>query len=673
MTYLRKVHLEKVKKIWVLGLWVAVCFYGLCRFSLPALAAMNFQPVPAARISCEMPIGLVATETKTPGKVDLLIDSENSDWTQALLYSGSLEQVTVRLEVDPPTGAKKYKMSGGTVTDEDLWSILEGQGDWAMMEVSNEWASWPFGYHQNIADYSSSRSILTPWPDLSDYRMFLRWYDDQNNEMVTEKLQIQVDFTSVRSFYVSLPMLPKVDIFPNSTNLSDVSAETSRGEVVYTIIPAGATSTEEWEDISTKVKAPPGAEECMYISMNEGWDILQVENGFVEWGVSYVQNYEYLKRPRQVSFSLIWLDGYQEMIGYSVLSMRVQNKEQMEPWPSYVPGWSAVPNSRLQVSQNIQNSGVDASYDQGELEFIFNGTLPDASSIDLAQIEVSVTPPSGAQAYKIYVSRGSSLGDPSWHMNDMSIYFGNQEAMVLLPGMDAWPMPTELFRECQTEDDLTVYFSNQIGKLENGMVYVYQWYQDHLATMPLSVEYYYVTADEFVHIVETPAVATEVQVPGNVINPIIVGQPNWRFITELYPQVGDNAKHYELHVKDENDSIVILPGNAVVYLPYPPGLNFGSNMAYTLKHYDLEFENYGNVQIVPTEKGLRFETSSLSPFVISWTADAAKPPVSPIPKPPILPTPKTGDFFPTNQLICVIIVLLGIAGMVRFKKRKRSA
>ena len=661
----KRYTMEKSEIIW---LWHIVFLVSLCLFCVPALADINIPLVPASRISYSAPDGLVITDTKTLGKIELLIDSRNSDWTKALLYTGSLQQVVLMIEVEPPVGATKVKMQGGDRPDEQMLTLLDAQGPWQAMSIAFEGIQRPLRYSQDVADYSISRSILTPWPSLSSLQVFLRWYDDADNDLGTEKLSSKVNFTDVRSFYAALPMIPQGDIIPNTGSLSDVSAETGRGEVVYTIHPLSLPLFDEWEDICTKVKAPPGAVECLYISMFEGSDVLEVHGGFVELGVSYIQNYDYLRTPRQMAFSLIWLDSNQNMIGHGSLSMRIQKDGQAEPWPSYVSGWNPVPAQRLHVEQSIQSSGVDVSYQQGKLQFQYNGSLPDVSQMDLAKARVKVTPPSGVQSYKLYASNRFSLGEQPQNLNDMNTNLTIQHEIVLTAGMDAGPIETDLFRKSQTEDGLTVYFSSDVGTLEHGMVYVFQWYQDDAATIPHSVEYYYLSIDEFVHIVEIPAVATEAQIPTNITEPILVGPSNWRLIIEHYPQVGNNARHYELHVKDEHDNIVILPGNTVVYLPYPPGFDFDSNTTYTLKHYDLEFENYGNVQIVPTEKGLRFVTASLSPFVISWAAGQPLP--AGTPRPPVLPLPKTGDFFPTEVLIYAMIVMIGMATLVSFKKRK---
>ena len=654
----------RINKWEMIGLWQLVFLACLCLFSASALASGSIQPVPAERIDYNAPDGLVVTDNTTDGVIEFLVNSESSNWVKALLNSGNMTQVLIMVEVEPPAGATQVKMQGGNSPDGDLLYILDHQEDSAMMQLTDGGSnSWPYVFGQNVADYSVSSSILTPWPGLSDYRMFLRWYDDQGVEKGTEKLNIKVDFTNISSFYAIMPWVPKNEIIPNSDGLTDVSAEKDNGKVVYTIQPIGSP-TVQWRDIFTKIKAPPEAEECYYMSLYGGNNYLLVDSGYVELGVPYIENYNYQTAPRQLDFSLLWLDDGGNVIGFGAISIRIENEEQMEPWPSYVPGWNPVPPNRLHMAQHIENSGVDVSYVNGKLQLEYSGSLPDVSQMDMAKLSISVTPPDGARSYKLHGSSGFSLGVPTGQLNEMATYLGNQQVTVLSTGMDAGPIQTDLFRESVTEDGLKVYFSSDVGTLENGMVYVFQWYSDTLGNDLLPAEYYYLSIDEFVHIATTDAFTSESQIPGNITEPVIVGHPNWKLVIEHYPQVGDNARHYELYVVDENGTRVTSLGNVIIYLPYPPGYSFRSLAAYALKHYDLGFSQYTNVKIEPTAKGLRFTTSSLSPFVVSW---GARGPVSSV--------PKTGDFFPVEMLIAAIVLLLSTAGVVLWigeKKKKRS-
>ena len=89
-------------------------------------------------------------------------------------------------------------------------------------------------------------------------------------------------------------------------------------------------------------------------------------------------------------------------------------------------------------------------------------------------------------------------------------------------------------------------------------------------------------------------------------------------------------------------------GNSnVFYLPYPEGMSYKSGVTWTLLHYlDDEYNECEPFKVTATEHGLRFETNSLSPFVLLWDLPADIPNV-----------PKTGD----HTLLALYVALLALS------------
>ena len=136
-----------------------------------------------------------------------------------------------------------------------------------------------------------------------------------------------------------------------------------------------------------------------------------------------------------------------------------------------------------------------------------------------------------------------------------------------------------------------------------------------------------------------------------------------RLVVTQYPQSGEDALYYELHLEDERGQVIEPSRQAVLYLPYPQGHAYGQQeWAYQLLHYDVDFQRSVTIPLVQTPKGLRCETASFSPFVLGWAkAPAPTQTVQPAPSaPPVMP-PKTGD--PSEPFLWMMVLALGLLGM----------
>ena len=622
--------------------------------------AAAIPPVPASRMQCAPPQGMQAVFSPSDGLFAVHINDEQTDWGKAMAYSANLSEARIFVDIVPPVGAVKYNLfvENDGASDAEILADFADMENWGAYYDMVQWVPQPTA----VAEYIPARSVMVP-RSFDDVNYFVRWYDNANAVIATEKMRVKVSHTSQKSFYASPSLIMQGDILTNTENLPYLSAQTSNGEVIYTVTNALAANNPS-DVIMTKIKAPAGATVCERFLMWGGSQVLPVQNGYVEIPTWYkLGGGVLLTGIQQESSCLEWRDNTNQVLAANLLNIRLHSFE-MKPWPFYItdPAWRPVPGDRLHVNQSLSAAGVQNTYQNGLLHYTYSGVLPDASVLDLSQISIAITAPQGARSYKTNQSSGeANFGNRSDQPQEADAMMSWRDGESIQNGaINA--VNSQMFRKVTTDDHLTVYLSAVGTEPEDGSLYLIYWYSDDGATNLLAVEYFFESADPFVQIVETPALPSEAAIPGSLAEPVIVGQPNWKLVTEHHPQAGNNARHYELHVKDEEDNIVILPSNAVVYLPYPPGFDVDSNATYTLKHYDLEFENYGNVQIEPTEKGLRFVTSSLSPFVISWAA-----------RQPISPPPKTGDFFPTEMLIAAIALLLGMTGLITFKKRKRSA
>ena len=195
-----------------------------------------------------------------------------------------------------------------------------------------------------------------------------------------------------------------------------------------------------------------------------------------------------------------------------------------------------------------------------------------------------------------------------------------------------------------------------------GMVRLFFWYD---ADGDLTSLYWALITTSDVGTFVTRPFHREADIRDRVEQPCFVDDrhDDWQLQSHYNPQSGNNAYQVELTLLDDSGLNVQPDGSTVFYLPYPDGMSYQNGATWTLRHYlDDGYETYETIQVTSTEYGLRFESSSLSPFVLLWDGGTEPQPAA---------APKTGDSSPLA--LYAALTALSAALMVLLAARRKKA
>lgn len=642
------VQRRKRKAFHIIGLLVMLlCVSG-------AASAATIHDVPESRISIRLPAGMIAQAHTSAGRLNLTIDSKNTDWGRVLLQGNDTSYVDVVAGIKAPNGAVYYVMeSSSGNTEEDVLSWLD---DYECEDYSTGTLA---ENGQFVAQCINEYRIVMPYNE-STY-LYVRWFDAGYEAIRTEKLHFTSNHTMSEGVYAPLYQIHSDSIVPNYSNHDGITANVTAGEVTYTITGKPGSSGDQ---ITTAVCVPAGTATCNLLNLYEGHTPLTIENGYVLLNTDYPQT-----GAPKTTFGLEFLDNTGALISCGTLAVQHQTKE-MAPWPAYVANWKTVPPENLLVAID-GNSGVRMPYESGILSYDFSQIVDDPKALDGSYASISVIPPKNAKYVRQNCMGGGEglLGVP-WN--------GGADADEIMQWMDAetvsgavsvgqWPVLQHL----NTYDGVTLFVPTVPTNLDAGLAYLLYWYEDEESlnnNQPSEVWWFAEKSAPFVKVTEYGTRKSEADLPKRYDGAIVIGGENWTITTEHYLQKGKNAQHYELRLTDEHGNSISPNRNTVVYLPYPDGLSFDDDMTYTLRHYDAQGGSETVTSLTPTEKGLRFEVNTLSPFVLQWDEQHV---LTNTPEPPVADLPQTGDNTPIEWLIALL--LLSAFGFVCMLQNKRRA
>ena len=339
------------------------------------------------------------------------------------------------------------------------------------------------------------------------------------------------------------------------------------------------------------------------------------------------------------SFTVCWLDADNKIIKTERITISNCPAGAGVPWQNY---WAPIDSKRI----NVQDNGLTSffSYDNGKL--LFEVTDSNAGSLnanklnELSQNDLiyEITPPAGAKYFRMS-GQHSPLYDSSF-----------------ADSTKQW-LEKQPFEECVFENDAAKPYYYSFGKLFNRTkvegVYVYtvnntqvtfadivifQWYDEDENL--IKGEYFYLVKNPYVRTVETDALSTDPKAP--VTNPTLVasdskGNEVLRAEIPLQEDVDQNSNTKYQYIKltyiDKYTGLEVEPGTegADVYLPYPEGMTYEQAQGYTFKltHYtDENHVTHENVALEATQYGLKFNTTSFSPFLLEWKKAGTTTPAS---------------------------------------------
>ena len=201
----------------------------------------------------------------------------------------------------------------------------------------------------------------------------------------------------------------------------------------------------------------------------------------------------------------------------------------------------------------------------------------------------------------------------------------------------------ELFNRTKVEG-VYVYTVNNT-EVTFADIVIFQWYDAEGNLIKAGDKegyYFYLIKEPYVKTTTTAALTKDpteaVAKPTIVISNSATGEvvTNGVLKTEMPLQnaVDPNSDTRYLYMKltyiDENTGLEVEPGTegAVVYLAYPDGMTYEQAQGYTFKLYHYTDENHvthEEMKLEATPYGLRFKTTSFSPFLLEWTPASSSP------------------------------------------------
>lgn len=134
--------------------------------------------------------------------------------------------------------------------------------------------------------------------------------------------------------------------------------------------------------------------------------------------------------------------------------------------------------------------------------------------------------------------------------------------------------------------------------------------------------------------------------------------------SEITEEIKNQSIEYEIHLVNDEGEAVEVSGSAILYIPYPEGMDEQSaaDYAVVVRHitdHGEELFTTADGSLTCTPYGFRMEVTSLSPFVVSWERGNA---------PGVENLPQTGD---RSHFTAYLLVLIAAAGMLSGLRRRQ--
>lgn len=696
-----------MKRLWglvsVLLLLLVCCSTAFAVETVENSYGITFHPIQESEYTVTLPKGLVADVTKDGSTLNIHVDSEATDWETVLANSTNPEWVELTLSGKAPAGETVTgAYAGGAMLSSkaDADAAIEFQ-EWYITDWQSDMMEWSFT--TQLGQISPVHSLFVPrntsaeWPDT----LMVCWINSADpTYRYYEWLDVIVTHTAQDAFTVPFryvtakTMEPSKDVV-GSDQLS--ITEVQDGCIVYKIL-----SDDVLNDISSvtmRFKAPAKAARACLAAPYSSHEAEVKGNAVTFEDIMSLDPSFFTER----TFSLSWYDKDDKLLDYGFFTLYVTTPQDA-PWPNYVQDFYPVPANRLSVKNGVANAGITYTYDEniGTLHTSHDGTVGVKGELD--QFIVTVTPPEGATYYRMTgeMSWDSGFRGPNqWFMNEVewNITFNTDD---VYPASSNWNAINNAMLRAVEAGPATVYLQeNESSRFGGGFSAVY-WYAskedaENDPLNPLRREFVCYTTDQLALTEQTDMVADEAQITSPVKKVICIGNHPWRLKVLHHPQKGERTRHYELQMVNDTGAPQGLDEPVVFYMPYPEGIDPDKEYDYELLHFDSNYRQNVKVDVTATPYGLRFEVSSLSPFVISYDevipvtptpeptatpaptatatptatlAPTAEPTATPTATPKPIDVPKTGDNSPLALL--GLLAVLSLAGLMMLGKAKRD-
>lgn len=511
-------------------------------------------------------------------------------------------------------------------------------------------------------------------PQDVDTVIYVRWYDNDQSVLSTQKLNVSITHTQKQAFTAKTFIGAAAErIIPDAGD-GITPLERKDGAVTYCVPTSGT-------NVKTLVKAPAGAAQyAVYGNMKS--------DAFVN-AMPLVDGYAEVTLPssERVSTStqtICFFDASGKLLEVVTVSITIQPEAEMKVWPAYCDTPFTLGESQLEIVNDAASMGYTYTYDKGtgHLKCSFNGKQITGEALK-NQVTLRIKDPGwGAVGYRIYQIGSNGLLGPNGGSLDKMLLdldrgYPNGPAEIPSAGAVVHTDEYKPFRVIKPGADpsITLYVPDPSAMVENFVqLYVIEWTYEEDSP---EYQYFYMTTEPFTAAQRAYAVSSVTLLPRPVTHPTVVMEGDLRLLVTHYITESDSAWHVELTLVDQQGNPVHPDGPVQVYLPFPEGHQPGDR--YTLHHYtnglydESALYSYNALDIQETEYGLMFETDSFSPFIYSRVSDDT--PVTPdtpdTPDASAAQPPKTGDETPL-ALWLSLVLLSAAAALLLWRSRKTA-
>ena len=589
--------------------------------------ASSFNPVDAERISVEMPDGMAADIRIEDGILRVVIDDAATDWKRVLCSGGGYPYIRIRPTIQKPNSSVTghYAFNGSIDSISDDYIIRSLESDIARYESDH--LTWSNG--EDVGEVVAERSIFIPRnsadpsaPPEEWGGTVICWVDKNNPDYrYFEKAVFCITHTNSDPFHVPLRFVSANTLSPVKSMTMPSNVELTKvenGEVTFTVTDKSGS---EAVRLSVPMQAPSGAEKAYVVHEGGYKQELPIENGIATIdGIDYWN----LTNVDERQYTVLWTDANGELLDYGLMWVHVVPAEN-DPWACYVDNWYPVDEDRVLIYNFAEGCGVEVTYnpENGIAHVGYDNSVEITS--EPGTVAIHVVPPEGAVCYRSNHSGGNVI------MGDINGLEEDQKNVMLLQDYQMVYEDTALgvrdyrpLREVQA-GPVSVYIQEGDVWPYGGGVFLIYWYDSVESAVnnpgePMLAEFVCDTNDMLCQVKRTPITPSEDEITEPVKDITAVGDyGGWNLVVKRRPQKGSNAFHWELTLENETGVYQPLTENMVFYVPYPKGHDNHTTYTYELRHYDDDHSSFSLVDVQRTEYGLRFEVSSLSPFVFSWT------------------------------------------------------
>lgn len=694
-------------------------FFVLLALTVGAVAAEkvypDYDPFTKDNLKITMPEGLVYTMNQKPGHIDIVINSDRTDWDLVATQADSWGEVVIDFGVEYPEGTD---LAAGT-----RGHNLDLPGDWSYANMKNDYdACYDFLVYQasasprsgggqlGIAMYSDSIKTIIPTPYDGNQKAYLMTVFFEGTK--ESKTVIGARYTSIRVAY-SDDSARKVErnLVPAERIVPDISIKDQAvvdGRVDYVI--KEAINSKNGINVDTVVKKWPGANSYRAVGfpnikypntdglneeqMAENLELMSKTNAGPAKDLLVRMSNVKGSSDYKYSFPVIyWYKGEfdeenweptGELLAVECANFYLKLGDPM-PWPNYlnpeVYDLTKLNESdlsfRIEKADGTKAAFADVTYDKNKGTATVknaDGNVSAGDDLTKYNLYTEVKAPANAKYYKYSnyfeaMLLGGYYADTGYQAHGRTLSVGE----YVVPTNGKAIFDCDLLKEATYANDkgLKVYYdSNPTLNGVGGAVYFIEWYDENYELIDTV---WFVT--QFSTLADTEEVEIETSIPTSAIAPTLVTADagnGFKLQVASFPQTSETGTqiHYELTLLKNGLEVPLdeLSSDGVtLFIPYPSTIEDVNAVEFTVNHYngagkmvDSFIEDTdSSVKLERADTGVYMTVTSLSPFVLSWET----------PDVDVSALPSTGD----NSLPLVALMgMLALAVTGSFMLRRKA-